>query len=521
MTVGSIINRIRSTTSAKASEKLDALDFHLNQPLAKIAANLGIQELNDLYGPRNAVTFAMGKSFDGEHFEREEVALPRNIRQQNGLHYHVHARVVEYTIVLDGSKLAPPENIGTQAFTKVPPDRRLICIRLPTEFDRDDDEVIPMSITAAMIRDGNDLIRHIREVLQEEPSIGLKNYKNWDDAKWVECHLQYNCKVAFEYMAHGVYRSLVGAGAEQSLSVKLSTIKQHDEHGDGGSITVDAYYQEFTCMLATVNPRKLFDVPIASKFLENMAPMLKTTVTNESLWTEPSMMTNRTNAAQLGELADLFDIASRAEQRLMATIELQDQMLEMKGLNAKGPKPRSMLAGHSSRHEETFDEFMDGIDTSMFPEDVCEQTLYTTPTEENLVACCMLASFLGRGGSTAESAMRNASGTRTPVACWGCGKPHRFAECPQKEDPEARAKASQQFNEWREARETRREGRGMMKKTSALIGKSEQHEGDAMLSDQAMELMRAFTADDTSTDKRKQLSQALRSMLAEPKGKKK
>ena len=45
-------------------------------------------------------------------------------------------------------------------------------------------------------------------------------------------------------------------------------------------------------MLATVNADRPFDVPVATKFLENMAPMLKATVFNKSLWTEPSMIVN-------------------------------------------------------------------------------------------------------------------------------------------------------------------------------------------------------------------------------------
>ena len=53
------------------------------------------------------------------------------------------------------------------------------------------------------------------------------------------------------------------------------------------------------------------------------------------------------------------------------------------------------------------------------------------------------------------------------------------------------------------------------------IGKSKQHENDAILSDQAMDLMRMIMAEDTTADKRKQFSQDLRSMLAEPKEKKK
>ena len=52
--------------------------------------------------------------------------------------------------------------------------------------------------------------------------------------------------------------------------------------------------------------------------------------------------------------------------------------------------------------------------------------------------------------STAEQAMRNASGTNKPMECWGCtndprfhnSRFHRFATCPNKTDPEVRARAN-------------------------------------------------------------------------------
>lgn len=51
--------------------------------------------------------------------------------------------------------------------------------------------------------------------------------------------------------------------------------------------------------------------------------------------------------------------------------------------------------------------------------------------------------------STAEKAMRNASGMRSPMECWGCKDDpryhgqrfHRFSACPYKDDPEVRARA--------------------------------------------------------------------------------
>ena len=52
--------------------------------------------------------------------------------------------------------------------------------------------------------------------------------------------------------------------------------------------------------------------------------------------------------------------------------------------------------------------------------------------------------------STAETALRRASGVSNPAAmgqiqCWGCGGPHRFLNCPKKDDPEVRKRGNDEL----------------------------------------------------------------------------
>eukprot|EP00978_Attheya_sp_CCMP212_P007109 scaffold16570_cov83-Attheya_sp.AAC.1 len=53
--------------------------------------------------------------------------------------------------------------------------------------------------------------------------------------------------------------------------------------------------------------------------------------------------------------------------------------------------------------------------------------------------------------SNAEMALREqASGTSKPMVCWGCLGHHRFAECPNKNDPAVKERAMGKVQEWRD-----------------------------------------------------------------------
>ena len=55
--------------------------------------------------------------------------------------------------------------------------------------------------------------------------------------------------------------------------------------------------------------------------------------------------------------------------------------------------------------------------------------------EDYILQCTVCASL-------AEQAMARASNTKQPLACWGCGElTHLWSSCPQRSQPEARAKA--------------------------------------------------------------------------------
>jgi hypothetical protein len=53
--------------------------------------------------------------------------------------------------------------------------------------------------------------------------------------------------------------------------------------------------------------------------------------------------------------------------------------------------------------------------------------------------------------SIAEKALREASGTNTPLECWGCGKAgHAFGRCPQKQNKAIQERYLQKLEEWKE-----------------------------------------------------------------------
>jgi hypothetical protein len=173
----------------------------------------------------------------------------------------------------------------------------------------------------------------------------------------------------------------------------------------------------------------------------------------------------------------MFDIfmteAKRAEKELRTIINIARSAASSRSTNTynRGPNgPRTFLTHANTDAHDDADDFDDDEAHAGPGQDTGNTTVTFEGTETMLLPsnCCFIAKKPGRSNedkvkdlllhktmtllSMAEQALQEASGTRAPIKCFGCGEFHQFKDCPKKGDPGIYETFRKNLQEWRDTR---------------------------------------------------------------------
>jgi hypothetical protein len=116
--------------------------------------------------------------------------------------------------------------------------------------------------------------------------------------------------------------------------------------------------------------------------------------------------------------------------------------------------------------------------------------------------------------SSEEQAMRQASGMKAPITCWGCqgieryngkGSAHSYRECPNKGDPEVVENFKINLQKWRDSRD----GRGGAPRNTGAYGKERNWSALGYQSREQHDMMLQITDPETSKTARRAMIAAL------------
>lgn len=285
-------------------------------------------------------------------------------------------------------------------------------------------------------------------------------------------------KIEFEAIAQITEKGYVGrAEGIESLPQRILKIKQQQfdpQTNANRYLSIQELNQSYQNQLAEVSGRDHnagMDLPnLATTAYQAMTAQLKEKLVNFIPATEP---------ANFQENMAMFDAfiteAKRAEKELRTIINIARSAASSRSPSTynRGPRgPRTFLARPYDPHDDTQDD--DGYDdeTNDSPGDptAANSTVKFEGTDTMLLPsfCCFVARKPGRSEedkvkdlilhkaitllSMAEQALQDASGTRAPIKCFGCGELHQFKDCPKKGDPGVYETFRKNLQEWRDAR---------------------------------------------------------------------
>jgi hypothetical protein len=239
-------------------------------------------------------------------------------------------------------------------------------------------------------------------------------------------------------------------------------------------------YQTHLAELDTGNPNAGNDLPcLTTLFYNALSRRLKMKLDELVPLTLPTSYANNWNrllsfvtAAKKaeGELQTIAAVASNAARRSAPAIRTVP----------RGPGPKAFQGARTfmgTSEQPDPSEAEDGVIIPAYKNETELRELYAT----NLVLL-----------SSAEQAMRQASGMRAPISCWGCqgieryegkGSAHSYRECPNKSDPEVVENFKVNLQKWKEEKKQNssdryRGGGGDRERNWSALGyqSREQHE---------------------------------------------
>jgi hypothetical protein len=320
--------------------------------------------------------------------------------------------------------------------------------------------------------------------------------EQWDE--WVKTTFYHG---AFEAAVEMIRETFVGKGVFQSANQRLQTLRQRfTEGGKTKILTVAQFYEKFLSVVNELDPNQSYPI-LASPFIAGLEERIRNYVMSQGY--EIPNMQKPFNFEELDELNTAKDRAVKAEQALGTMIDAARLVSTNRGnppVNAflgqvstpvflaesKFPGPSTPTRGEDMRtYDQRYVSQANSFSTQSPPESVA------TYEAKAYLTSAFLSEFVGTGDyvdmyeqadaanakcqaflSSAELAMRRASGTTSPLTCWGCGGLHRFAQCPKKNDPDVRRAANEKM---REKFGDRRGNGGPKRDATALVSQIEHY----------------------------------------------
>jgi hypothetical protein len=291
-------------------------------------------------------------------------------------------------------------------------------------------------------------------------------------ALWLE---NLKAKIEFEAIAQITEKGYVGrAEGIESLAQRILKVKQHQFDPTTNTnkyLSVQELSQSFQNQLAECNGRDAsagLGLPnLATTAYQAMTTQLKDKLVDYIPDVEP---------VDFQENMAMFDAfmteAKRAEKELRTIINIARSAASARSPNTynRGPRgPRTFLAHPYTGDHDTED--FDDDEAHAGPRQATGNTTVTFEGTDTMLLpsfCCFIAKKPGRSDedkvkdlilhktltllSMAEQALQDASGTKAPIKCFGCGEFHQFKDCPKKGDPGIYETFRKNLQEWRDSR---------------------------------------------------------------------
>ena len=348
--------------------------------------------------------------------------------------------------------------------------------------------------------------------------IEIDKFREWRDK------IYHN--LLFEHMCVLLKPFIIGRATVQDNAQRIRDCRQKytDEMGREITKTLQEHYETFSRLINELPQEQPYPLRIAETFFHSLTAKMKQQL--ELLRYNPPMGAMN-NQQQLDSLKIIRDAANEAEKQLRASLETVQTILNMNTAQRRltesnafamqaspraGSSPQILMTYPAASRASQDDDVIMGFGTpatmgtfyntpSYYSFDTTMQanTAYQTPpasipidiarqsqlvampaipvlfsqtiatqcffSEDNVVDNMNCIIML----STAEEAMRKASGMNAPTECWGCAgvekykndpsRFHRFANCPRKEQPDIKEAAFKKINEirqeWRAAKSRR------------------------------------------------------------------
>ena len=431
------------TTGGKWKNKTDCLVNHFNQGLILTSATLTIEDFNRYESMVYDYTY-VGIQTAG----LRAINIPATAAAEPNFRSSARYVITEMT-VNPRRRFSIPGKPGNYLLPG--PDTKTVMFRLPQGPDGHLHEDIPLNVLRNMRQ-----LLNVSQYLQETHQFGMAERDQFSQDKFTHWIQDLREHTKYEVVARLIRPAFVGEGIIETPVNRLVQCQQRSTNDKGQMIasTILEHYARFTAIVQQqLNPETPFPIHLPTTFFNSLTPHMQDKL-NRRHYRLPGPGSNQ---EQLHQLLLLRDIAVEEEHEIETQIQLIKTTLQpatggqrsnYTGYNSGKPAPRPTTRAFMAHAEY-------GSEDNTHTEDRDSDPLME---QYRLIVACFM--------SPAESALRSASGTRSPIECWGCtghsmyhnSRFHSFRDCPNKYDKDVRTMAFKRMKEMREEFETRKMG---------------------------------------------------------------
>ena len=301
-----------------------------------------------------------------------------------------------------------------------------IVLKLPT--DPSDRNQIHPGLTREILLNPPNLIAYIRAA-GYPMEFGIINTRTslFDPGLWDREYKKNYNECLFHAMKACLFRDYVGDSIVHDTHTRLQRCKQASfVNGKYVVKRIEDFHSEFMLIVHEYDPKKPIPCNLAQVAFHNLTKKFQDKLIANHY--KPPQETGSASEQYI-QLAKLKEEALKVEKEFD---QITDTVRSVSGVKRANPSTSAFTAN----------AYLSAVDTDDFA-DAYEYEPGDNDPEEDMdmfkVQMACLASHL----SVAEEAMRQASGERSPLKCWGCQSfpeyskdcLHRFIDCPHRTDP--------------------------------------------------------------------------------------
>jgi hypothetical protein len=443
-----VTQTVRSASGATWNDKFEFVRSYFSENFHAGAATELANKVEDLKGKAIKTTFSGIQSLFGW------LEMPDVLTDD----FCAEARYAVFQLEVDAMALDDaPKDIPKQHKPKA--ESKSVYVKLETVYDAttNSQNINPRAIFNTTVLKSFDAIVEATSALSgHEPEIGC--YSSTKDTVVVETFQRWlkekAAHLAFETLVSLLPTSYVGTGMMKSAASRLQECKMIQTINGQTKVTkIAEHIQQFQQLSAELDSSAPFALNLTSTFYNSLTEEIQNQLQGDSYQLPTEMGGNK---EQREALQQIMTKARDAEEKVKGQLQLIRAATKPRG--APSLAPRTLMVQAS-------------------PADNFERMAFEDPVTDSMLFNPLVISLV----STAEKAMVEASGMRTPTKCWGCQAVpefeancfHRFADCPNKNDPRVAEAAKAKINEIRENFRSRpggrkREQNGTLKRTFVM-----------------------------------------------------